>query len=176
MLFNKKYLKQSGLDVIQMARSKLSESCRSETVKGNNHWLDVRETSSNFSEGISPAAIHSAGSDASRWNGIWKPGFRVQLASSPPQWCRRVVLPRSLPAGSLAGLSADCWAGMASDYLAAVDSIMVERVRHVLRRWRGVCSFSRTMRRTGAMKKVVWWTTFAPKTMSTWRMICSNHT
>jgi hypothetical protein len=43
------------------------------------------------------------------------------------------------------------------------DSLSIETVRLVLQRWRGVCSFSQTMRSIGAMKKVVWCTTFAPK-------------
>ena len=47
--------------------------------------------------------------------------------------------------------------------LAEWESVMVESVRLVLQRWRGVCSFSQTMRSTGAMKKVIWCMTFAPK-------------
>ena len=48
-------------------------------------------------------------------------------------------------------------------FLTDWNSVMVESVRLVLQRWRGVCSFSQTMRSTGAMKKVIWCMTFAPK-------------
>ena len=99
-----------------MARSKLSESNRSECINLNRLWLDVGRMHSNFSECDSPAAINSAGPESSRRNGNW----------------HQSVLPISLPASSVAE-----W-----------NSVLVEPVRLILRRWRGVCSFSQTMRGT----------------------------
>jgi hypothetical protein len=114
------------LVAIQMARSKLSESDGSQ---GNTLWLETGETHLNFLECGYPAAIRSAGPDASR---------RIQNWFSESRWRRFVwSIPR--------------------------DSLSVKTVRLGLQRWRGVCSFSQTMRSIGAMKKVVWCLTFAPK-------------
>ena len=106
----------SSIIAIQMARSKLSESNRSECIHLNKLWLEVGVSYSNILEYDSPSAINSAGPDSSRRIGNW----------------HQYVLPISLPVG----------------YLAEWNSFMVEPVRLVLRRWRGVCSFSQTMRGT----------------------------
>jgi hypothetical protein len=114
-----------NMEAIQMARSKLSESDGSQV---NKLWLDTGETHLNFLECGYPAAVHSAGSDASR---------RIQHWYSESRRRRFVwSIPR--------------------------DSLLIKTVRLVLQSWRGVCSFSQTMRSIGAMKKVVWCTTFAP--------------
>jgi hypothetical protein len=117
--------------MIQKARSKLSESDRSECINLNRLWLEVGVSYSSILEYESTAAINSAGPESSRRIGNWR-----QSVLPVPLPARRVR--RSLTTGSLAGLSAV--------FLAKWNSVMVEPVRHVLQRWRGVCSFSRTMR------------------------------
>jgi hypothetical protein len=118
--------------MIQKARSKLSESDRSECINLNRLWLEVGVSYSSILEYESTAAINSAGPESSRRIGNW----------------RQSVLPVPLPAGSLAGLPAGSLAGLSAVFLAEWNSVMVEPVRHVLQRWRGVCSFSQTMRST----------------------------
>ena len=122
---------RSSIIAIQMARSKLSESDRSECINVNRLRLEIGGSYSKILEYGSPAAINSAGLEASRRIGNW----------------RRSVLPVPLYAV----------------FLADWNSVIVESVRLVLQRWRGVCSFSQTMRSTGAMKEVIWCMTFAPK-------------
>ena len=110
------------IEEIQAGYNKLSDSGGSESIKANRLWLEVGEPYSNFSECDSTAAIDSAGPDASRRIENWHPGSRWQLASLPFRRSGQSIWP--IPWGS----------------------VMVESVRLVLQRWRGVCSFSQTMR------------------------------
>jgi hypothetical protein len=112
---SRSFMKES----IQPARNTLSESRGSESIKVNRLWLEAGETYTNFSAYDSTAAIHSAGSEASRRIGNFHPGT--------------------------------CW----HDSVMSIpwDSVMAESVRLVMQRWRGVCSFSQTMRSNGSGEK-----------------------
>jgi hypothetical protein len=114
---------------VQRVYSTFSELSGMDSVNVKRLWLDVGGRYSTDYEYDSPAAINSAGPEASRRIGNW-------LRES--HWHNTI-------------------------WMMPWDSVLVEIARLVLRRWRGVCSFSQTMRGTGAMQNVIWCMTFVPK-------------
>ncbi len=121
----------SMINTIQAAHDKISKYIGSEFVNANRLWLKVGEMwYSNFSECDSTAAINSAGPEVSRRNKYWHPSSCNHFAPLPLGWNRQFVPQVS-------------W-----------DSILVESVRLVLKRWRGVCSFSQTIRNNRSDEKI----------------------
>jgi len=137
------------MKALQMVRNKLYDSDRSQ-IHVTRPWLEVGLSHLNFLECNVTAAINSAGPAASRRIEKWYPGSHWQ----------KTVLPIQRFVGNV----------------AEGDSVLVESVRLVLQRWRGVCSFSQTMRSTQSDEESHWCMTLAQKTKLASRMICSDRT
>jgi len=122
------------LQAIQMARSKLSESRGQDLGQGNECWPNMSVAYSSFSEYGCTAAINSAGPERGQSEKYWNSGQYWQSVSPPFHGRAQSILPVHPPA----------------HHWAEWGFVMVESVKFVLQRWRGVCSFSQTMRSIGS--------------------------